>query len=105
MSEQIVIVGFGPVAARLVDELLPAVRSGKVGLTVVGEEAEAAYNRVLVADLGVGRTTVEALALSDAAELTAQGADIRLGVRVKRVDRARQQVLLSDGGAVHYDRL
>mgnify|MGYP000055867449 FL=1 len=93
MSEQIVIVGFGPVAARLVDELLPAVRSGKVGLTVVGEEAEAAYNRVLVADLGVGRTTAEALALSDAAELTAQGADIRLGVRVKRVDRARQQVL------------
>ena len=105
MSEQIVIVGFGPVAARLVDELLPAVRSGKVGLTVVGEEAEAAYNRVLVADLGVGRTTAEALALSDAAELTAQGADIRLGVRVKRVDRARQQVLLSDGGAVRYDRL
>lgn len=105
MSEQIVIVGFGPVAARLVDELLPAVRSGRVGLTVVGEEAEAAYNRVLVADLGVGRTTAEALALSDAAELTAQGADIRLGVRVKRVDRARQQVLLSDGGAVHYDRL
>ncbi len=26
MSEQIVIVGFGPVAARLIDELLPAVR-------------------------------------------------------------------------------
>jgi assimilatory nitrate reductase electron transfer subunit len=105
MSEQIVIVGFGPVAARLVDELLPAVRSGKVGVTVVGEEAEAAYNRVLVADLGVGRTTADALALSDAAELAGDGVDIRLGVRVKRVDRARQQVLLSDGGAVHYDRL
>ena len=52
MSEQIVIVGFGPVAARLVDELLPAVRSGQVQLTVIGQEAEAAYNRVLVADLG-----------------------------------------------------
>lgn len=105
MSEQIVIVGFGPVAARLVDELLPAVRGGHMALTVVGEETEAAYNRVLVADLGVGRTTAEALALADAAELTAQGADVRLGVRVRRVDRARQQVLLSDGEAVHYDRL
>ena len=105
MSEQIVIVGFGPVAARLVDELLPAVRSGLATLTVVGEESEAAYNRVLVADLGVGRTTTEALALSDAAELAGDGGDIRLGVRVKRVDRARQQVILSDGGAVHYDRL
>ncbi|MEE9095630.1 FAD-dependent oxidoreductase [Pseudarthrobacter phenanthrenivorans] len=105
MSEQIVIVGFGPVAARLVDELLPAVRAGHVRLTVVGAEAEAAYNRVLVADLGVGRATADALALADAAELTAQGVDVRLGLRARRVDRARQQVLLSDGAAVHYDRL
>ncbi|GGH89814.1 FAD-dependent oxidoreductase [Arthrobacter liuii] len=105
MSEQIVIVGFGPVAARLVDELLPAVRSGQVRLAVVGEEAEAAYNRVLVADLGVGRTTAGALALADAADLVAAGVDVHLGVRVKRVDRARQQVLLSDGTRVHYDRL
>ena len=28
MTERIVVVGFGPVAARLIDELLPAVRSG-----------------------------------------------------------------------------
>ncbi|GAA1761910.1 FAD-dependent oxidoreductase [Pseudarthrobacter sulfonivorans] len=105
MSEQIVIVGFGPVAARLIDELLPAVRDGHVRLTVVGEEAEAAYNRVLVADLGVGRTTADALALSDAAALIADGVDVRLGVKVRRVDRARQQVVLTDGTTVHYERL
>lgn len=97
MTERIVVVGFGPVAARLVDELLPAVRSGLAHLTVIGEEAEAAYNRVLVADLGVGRTTASALALSDAAALIADGVDVRLGVRVRRVDRARQQLVLSDG--------
>jgi assimilatory nitrate reductase electron transfer subunit len=105
MSEQIVVVGFGPVAARLIDELLPAVRDGHVSLTVVGEEAEAAYNRVLVADLGVGRTTADALALSDAAALAADGVDVRLGVRVRRVDRARQQVILTDGTSAHYERL
>ncbi|MFJ5861576.1 FAD-dependent oxidoreductase [Pseudarthrobacter sp. NPDC092439] len=105
MSEQIVIVGFGPVAARLVDELLPAVRAGQVRLTVVGEETSAAYNRVLVADLGVGRTTMDALALADAVALAADGVDVRLGVRAKRVDRARQQVLLSDGSRAGYDRL
>jgi assimilatory nitrate reductase electron transfer subunit len=105
MSEQMVVVGFGPVAARLIDELLPAVRDGHVSLTVVGEEAEAAYNRVLVADLGVGRTTTDALALSDAAALAADGVDVRLGVRVRRVDRARQHVLLTDGTSVHYERL
>lgn len=105
MSEQIVIVGFGPVAARLIDELLPAVRDGHVSLTVVGEEAEAAYNRVLVADLGVGRTTPEAMALADAAALVAEGVDVRLGVRVRRVDRARQLVLLTDGTSANYERL
>ena len=105
MTERIVVVGFGPVAARLVDELLPAVRSGLAHLTVVGEEAEAAYNRVLVADLGVGRTTASALALSDAAALIADGVDVRLGVRVRRVDRARQQLVLSDGTSPGYDRL
>lgn len=105
MSEQIVIVGFGPVAARLIDELMPAVRDGHVSLTVVGEETEAAYNRVLVADLGVGRTTADALALSDAQALAAEGVDVRLGVRVRRVDRARQQVILTNGSAIHYERL
>jgi assimilatory nitrate reductase electron transfer subunit len=105
MTERIVVVGFGPVAARLVDELLPAVRSGLAQLTVIGEEAEAAYNRVLVADLGVGRTTASALSLSDAAALIADGVDVRLGVRVRRVDRARQQLKLSDGTSPGYDRL
>ena len=105
MTERIVVVGFGPVAARLVDELLPAVRNGLAHLTVIGEEAEAAYNRVLVADLGVGRTTASALALSDSAALIADGVDVRLGVRVRRVDRARQQLVLSDGTSPGYDRL
>jgi assimilatory nitrate reductase electron transfer subunit len=105
MTERIVVVGFGPVAARLIDELLPAVRSGIAHLTVIGEESEAAYNRVLVADLGVGRTTAGALALADAAALIAGGVDVRLGVRVRRVDRARQRVLLSDGTSPGYERL
>ncbi|QDY88875.1 NAD(P)/FAD-dependent oxidoreductase [Arthrobacter sp. UKPF54-2] len=105
MTERIVVVGFGPVAARLIDELIPAVRGGLVHLTVVGEETEAAYNRVLVADLGVGRTTAAALALADAAALVADGVDVRLGVRVRRVDRARQRVLLADGSSPGYDRL
>src|SRR5881409_1207364 len=97
MSQRIVVVGFGPVAARLVDELLPAVRSGLVQLLVIGQEAEAAYNRVMVAELGVGRTTADALSMADAAELGADGVEVRLGVKVRRIDRARQQVVLSDG--------
>ena len=105
MSERIVVVGFGPVAARLVDELLPSVRTGLVQLLVIGQEAEAAYNRVMVAELGVGRTTADALAMADASALEADGVDVRLGTKVRRIDRARQNVVLSDGSAEHYDRL
>ena len=39
MPERVVLVGYGPVGARFAEELLPAVRSGRVALTVVGAEA------------------------------------------------------------------
>ncbi|MGG5174062.1 FAD-dependent oxidoreductase [Pseudarthrobacter sp. J1763] len=102
---RIVVVGFGPVAARLVDELLPAVSTGSIHLTVIGEEEEAAYNRVLVADLGVGRTTAEALQLTDPKELLTSGVNLIRNQRVTRVDRARRRVLLANGTTLNFDRL
>nr|WP_281268297.1 FAD-dependent oxidoreductase [Arthrobacter livingstonensis] len=104
-TPHIVVVGYGPVASRLVDELLPAVLSGAVALTVVGDEPNPAYNRVLVADLGVGRTTVDDITLADPAELESAGVGLHLGTCVRRVDRARRLVHLSDGTPVYYDRL
>lgn len=101
-APRVVIVGFGPVAARLVDQLLPAVAAGALALTVLGAEPDPAYNRVLVADLGVGRTTVEAMTLADPQALREAGVDVRVGVRVARVERPRRRVLLDDGGQVGY---
>lgn len=103
--ERIAVVGFGPVAARLVDELLPAAGEGLIRLTVIGAETEAAYNRVLVADVGVGRTAAEAIALANEAELRRHGAIVRLGRTVRRIDRPRRQLLLDDGSVEPYDRL
>ncbi|WP_427016802.1 FAD-dependent oxidoreductase [Pseudarthrobacter sp. P1] len=97
-----VVVGFGPVAARLVEELLPAVAAGTLNVTVLGAEPEPAYNRVLVADLGVGRTNLGAITLADPHQLRAAGVDVRLGTGVRRVDRASRRVLLADGGSVGY---
>lgn len=102
---RVVVVGFGPVAARFIDVLEPSLASGAVQLTVVGAESEAAYNRVLVADVGVGRTSPSAIGLSDPSRLVSLGADVLLGTGVRRIDRARQQVLLDDGTARPYDRL
>jgi assimilatory nitrate reductase electron transfer subunit len=101
---RVVVVGFGPVAARFVDELRPAAAAGRIELTVVGEEETPAYNRVLVADLGVGRTSLTAMALADADELAADGVRVLTGARAVRLDRARRRVVLADGTALPYDR-
>ncbi|MFP3675223.1 FAD-dependent oxidoreductase, partial [Bacillus sp. SIMBA_031] len=37
--------------------------------------------------------------------MESDGVDVRLGVAVKRIDRARQHVVLADGTSEHYDRL
>ncbi|MEB0222535.1 hypothetical protein, partial [Pseudomonas sp. AB12(2023)] len=58
---RIVLVGYGPVGARLVEELLPGVRAGLATLTVVGAESADAYNRVLIADYAVGRSDRDTL--------------------------------------------
>ncbi|MHA7155737.1 FAD-dependent oxidoreductase [Arthrobacter sp. TMN-50] len=103
--ERIVVVGFGPVAARLVEHLEPLVAAGKIAVTVIGQETDAAYNRVLVADVAVGRSREAAIGLADPAALRALGVDIRLGTRVARVDRPARQVLLDGGEAIPYHRL
>ncbi|MBG6084555.1 FAD-dependent oxidoreductase [Zhihengliuella flava] len=104
-AEQIVVIGFGPVAARLVEDLLPAVRAHEIELTVLGAETHAAYNRVMVGELGGGRTTLEAITLADPEELTAAGVHLRLGTTVQRVNRSRRTVLLDSGEELAYDRL
>lgn len=105
MPERVVLVGYGPVGARLVEGLLPAVRDGLIDLTVVGAEPHDAYNRVLIAEYAVGRMDRAGLDLGD--RQVAEGAGVRfvLGTAVAGVDRALRTVRLADGIRLPYDRL
>ena len=103
--ERVVVVGYGPVGARFVDELLPLVEAGLADLTVVGAEQEHAYNRVLLADYAVGRTDRDTLDLTDGGRARAAGARILTGTNVTSVNRTIRTVSLSDGSTVPYDRL
>ncbi|MGO4343814.1 hypothetical protein AB4Z02_19200, partial [Pedococcus sp. 2YAF34] len=69
----IVLIGYGPVGARFVEELLPSVSAGTVELTVVGAEAEDAYNRVLVAEYAVGAADRRRLDITDTDAALAAG--------------------------------
>jgi assimilatory nitrate reductase electron transfer subunit len=105
MPERVVLVGFGPVGARFAEELLPLVRSGAVALTVVGAEADDAYNRVLVSEYAVGSVDRASLTVTAADDLRADGVEVHTGTTVRALLRSRRTVRLSDDTELPYDRL
>ena len=102
---RIVLIGYGPVGARFVDELLPAVSNGTIALTVVAGEDVEAYNRVLVAEYAVGNTELDAMLVGDRASAESAGARVLLGVAATSIDRAARLVQLDSGEELAYDRL
>ncbi|MFJ9635317.1 NAD(P)/FAD-dependent oxidoreductase [Streptomyces sp. NPDC101178] len=85
----VVVIGAGMAGARLA-ALLP-------GVTVVGEERHAPYNRVLLADVLAGRYDPGVIALP--------ATEVRRGVRAVRIDRADRLVHCDDGSVLRYGRL
>ena len=102
---RIVLVGYGPVGARFVEDLLPAVRAGAVALTVVGAEDEEAYNRVLVAEFAVGRTDRSAMEVTDTLAAVEAGVRFVRATHVTGIDRDSRVVTLDDESQLGYDRL
>ncbi|MFD9287737.1 NAD(P)/FAD-dependent oxidoreductase [Streptomyces sp. NPDC060030] len=88
-AARVVVIGAGMAGARLAARV--------PGVTVVGEEPHAPYNRVLLAEVLAGRYEPDVIALPPA--------EVRRGVRVVRIDRAERQVLCDDGGVIGYGRL
>jgi assimilatory nitrate reductase electron transfer subunit len=104
-ARRVVVIGFGPVAARLVEELRPAVRDRRLQVLVVGSEPVPAYNRIMVGELALDRTSTEMMIMADADELGADGIAVRLGTTVTEIDRERRYVTLSGGEQFGYDIL
>lgn len=78
----------------------------KGGITLVGEEPNAPYQRPPLSKAWLkGEATAESLALRPARFYAQQNIELRLGTRVTGLDRAAKQVTLSDGGTLPYDRL
>jgi assimilatory nitrate reductase electron transfer subunit len=100
---RVLVVGYGPVGARFAENLLPAVRAGRIDLTVVGAEAADAYNRVLVAEYAVGSIARESLTIADRGSVEAAGGRVVTGVAVRSLDRAAGEAVLEDGDRIRYD--
>ncbi|QNE77501.1 NAD(P)/FAD-dependent oxidoreductase [Streptomyces finlayi] len=88
-AARVVVIGAGMAGARLAARV--------PGVTVIGEEEHAPYNRVLLAEVLAGRYAPDVIALPPA--------EVRRGVRVVRVDPADRLVHCDDGSVVRYGRL
>ncbi|MFD3658015.1 NAD(P)/FAD-dependent oxidoreductase [Streptomyces sp. NPDC058620] len=88
-TARVVVIGAGMAGARLAARV--------PGVTVIGEEEHAPYNRVLLAEVLAGRYAPDVIALPPA--------EVRRGVRVVRIDPADRLVHCDDGSVVRYGRL
>ncbi|MEU9114340.1 FAD-dependent oxidoreductase [Streptomyces sp. NPDC048483] len=99
---RVVVIGGGMAGARLARQLTagPA-GADPVDVTVIGEEADRPYNRVLLAEVLTGRYAPEVIALPSPGDTV----DWRGGVRAVRLDRATRRVQCDDGREIPYDAL
>ncbi len=103
-TSNVVVVGHGMVGHRFVEALRSRDADGAWQVTVLAEEADAAYDRVGLTgytehwDRGL-------LALPGNAYRDDDRVELRLGSRVTEIDRAAKSVLTADGAQVDYDAL
>jgi NAD(P)H-nitrite reductase large subunit len=103
VTGQIVVVGHGMAATRLVEELVARGLGERV--TVVGDEPAGSYNRILLSAVLEGTHPRDALTLRGPRWYDDHGVTVLAGRRVGEIDRDRRTVVLEDGATVPYDRL
>lgn len=74
-------------------------------ITVVTEEKDWYYSRILLTDALAAHISRDALTLRDAQSFQSAGICCRMGVRVTAIDRTRRCVALEDGTELFYDKL
>ena len=104
MTQTVVVIGHGMVGHRFVEALRTRDTEGAWRVVVLGEEPDAAYDRVgLSAYIGEWERAALALPGNDYAGDPA--VEVRLGSRAERIDREARRVVLASGETVPYDAL
>ena len=104
MSEQLVIVGNGMAAARLVDELTKRA-SGQYSIAVIGDEPALAYNRVLLSSLLAGEVAEQDIELKSRSWWDTKGVTLVYGRRATDIDARSRQVHLEGGARLDFSKL
>lgn len=104
MTETLIVIGAGHAAGQAVVSLRAGGYGGRI--VVVGEESHVPYERPpLSKQYLAGEMELERVYFRPAAFYDDAGAELRLGRRAERLDRAARAVILDGGDELRYDRL
>ena len=100
----VVIIGAGMAGSKLAFELahLPGM---PFDVTLVGEEAQIGYNRIMLSSVLAKEVSQDDISLVDVGAMTQNGAKIIASDPVVEVNNAAKTVLLSSGLTLHFDAL
>jgi nitrite reductase (NADH) large subunit len=102
--ERLLVVGGGMAALKLVEELIEHC-PGLHDIVMAAREPHAPYNRVLLSSLLAGEAQTADIELRPAAWYAEKGVQFLGGIGATAVRPARQEVVLSTGARIGYDRL
>ncbi|MDO6423115.1 NAD(P)/FAD-dependent oxidoreductase [Saccharophagus degradans] len=100
----LVIVGNGMATGRLLDELIKR-DANAYNITVIGDEPEGSYNRIMLSPVLAGETELATIINKPAAWYAQNNIRFVAGVRANAINRQAQTVALADGSCIAYDEL
>ena len=104
LKQNLVLIGNGMAGVRTLEELLKLAPE-HYHITVFGEEPYGNYNRIMLSPVLASEKTIEQIMLNDDDWYTANHITLHKGKRVEQINRARREVIATDGTVAHYDRL
>lgn len=104
LKQNLVLIGNGMAGVRTLEELLKLAPE-HYHITVFGEEPYGNYNRIMLSPVLASEKTIEQIMLNDDDWYTANNITLHKGKRVEQINRARREVIATDGTVAHYDRL
>ncbi|KAF0192775.1 MAG: nitrite reductase (NAD(P)H) large subunit [Gammaproteobacteria bacterium] len=104
MKRKLVLVGNGMAGVRTLEELLK-LAPDMYDITVFGAEPYGNYNRILLSPVLAGEKTVDDIMLNDLRWYADNGITLHTGKTVEQINRARREVVATDGTTASYDCL
>ena len=101
---RIVIVGAGMAGSKLAFDLMQQ-KNANYSITLIGEEAQVGYNRIMLSSLLAKDISDHEMSLVDTAKMQQEGVSIIAGDGVESIDLEAKVVCLASAKTIGYDKL